>query len=131
MVQGSVCHQSDNSAPSVLFLEKRPLESGNRCISTKLDKSKGICISPFCLVGRFPKKVKKEQASLLLVAPAWQSQAWYPCLLQMSIKNPILLPKWPNLLKNPAGENHSLVQTTLCSCGMNSIRGKLLVEGIS
>ena len=62
MVQGSVCHQSDNSAPSVLFLEKRPLESGNRCISTKLDKSKGICISPFCLVGRFPKK-SPERAS--------------------------------------------------------------------
>ena len=99
----SVCHQSDNSAPSVFFFEKRPLQSGNRCISPKLDKSKGICISPFSLVDQILKKVQKEQANLL-IAPAWQPQAWDPCLLQISIKNPILLPKWPNLLKNPAGE---------------------------
>ena len=27
---GSVCHESDNSAPCVLLLENRPLEPGNR-----------------------------------------------------------------------------------------------------
>ena len=106
----NVCHQSDNSAPTLLLLENRSLDSGKRCISTNLEESKGICISPLFPSGSSSEKVQKEQASFILVALAYQSQAWYPCLLQISIKNPILLPKWPRLLKNPAGENHSLVQ---------------------
>ena len=40
----SVCHQSDNSALSILLLENRPFESGNRCISTNLEESKGRII---------------------------------------------------------------------------------------
>ena len=71
---------------------------------------KTYAFTPFSLVGRVLKKVQKEHASLLLIVSAWQPQAWYPCMSQMSIKNPILLSKWPNILKNPAGENHSLVQ---------------------
>ena len=66
----SVCHQSDNSAPSVFLLEKRHLEPGKRCISTKLEESKDISFLPFSLVIRVLKEVQKEQASLHLIAPA-------------------------------------------------------------
>ena len=78
----SFFHQSGNSALSVTLLENRTLEPGNRCISTKLEESKGIQAIPFfSLVGQVLKKVQKERATLLLIAPAWQSQAWYQCLL--------------------------------------------------
>ena len=35
---------------------------------------------------------------MIIVTPAWQSQAWYRMLLKMFIKNPILLPIHPKSL---------------------------------
>ena len=57
-----VCHQSNNSHLSVLLLENRLLESGNRCISIKLEESKGICFSPLFPNGASSeKKFKKSK----------------------------------------------------------------------
>ena len=42
----SFYRKSDNSAPRVLLLGNKPLESGSKYISTKLGESKGICFSP-------------------------------------------------------------------------------------
>ena len=38
---------------------------------------------PFSLVGRILKKVNIERVTVLLVAPVWQTQPWYPILVQM------------------------------------------------
>lgn len=35
--------------------------------------------------------IREEKASLTLVTPAWQSPPWYPMLLEMPIRNPLLL----------------------------------------
>ena len=64
-----------DSSPRVLLLEKRPIESGNTCIATELEESKCTYISLL-----FPSGSSSGK-SLLLIAPAWQLQAWYPCLL--------------------------------------------------
>jgi len=41
---------------------------------------------PFAVIGRVLKKLEEQNAHLLLVNPAWQSQAWYPRLPQLSVK---------------------------------------------
>ena len=91
----SVCHQSKNSAPSVHLLENRPLESGNKCISTKLEESKGTCISPLFPSGssskKSPERASKPSSSCI--------QAWYPCLLHISIKNQNFVAKVAKLFK--------------------------------
>jgi len=57
------------------------------------------------------KKLRQDKVQkLILIAPAWQSQSWYPELLRLSIENPILITPQLNLLKNPAGETHPLVK---------------------
>lgn len=40
---------------------------------------------------------------MIIITPAWHSQPWYPQLLEMSIQNPILLPK--SLRKNSPFDN--------------------------
>jgi len=65
---------------------------------------------PFCLIGRVLTKVRNEKCTLMLVAPVWQTQHWYPLLLEMSIRNPVLLPQHRDLLKDPSGKNHPLTQ---------------------
>ena len=41
------------------------------------------------------KKAQSEQAELIVVSLGWQTQCWYPQLLQMSVQNPLLLHSVP------------------------------------
>ena len=66
---------------------------------------------PFCLIPRCLAKVQKEGADLVIVTPAWQSQAFYPVLLEMSVADPILLSPQGDLLLSPEGNTHPLIQS--------------------
>ena len=64
---------------------------------------------PFCVILQVLKKVSYDQTEkLLLVTPTWQSQIWYPLLLEMSIVRPLLLPRNTSLI-NAQGEVHPLI----------------------
>ena len=52
---------------------------------------KGYANSPWSLVGRVLSKVQRDQARIVLVAPVWKTQPWYPLLLQMLIAIPRLI----------------------------------------
>ena len=70
---------------------------------------RGYAFPPFCLIGKVLWKVKTDYATIVIVTPAWQTQSWYPQLLHMSIKNPLLLPQRLDLLSNIQGEYHPLL----------------------
>ena len=53
---------------------------------------KGYAFPPFNLVPR----------TLSKVAPIWQGQTWWPLLLQLAIRSPVILPSTPETLENPA-----------------------------
>ena len=72
-------------------------------------KEKCYAFPPFCLIGRCLAKVQREKTNLVLIAPIWQGQYWYPLLLNMLIDNPILLPSTQELLQTPTGEIHPLL----------------------
>ena len=41
----------------------------------------------------------------MLVAPIWKAQAWYPLLLQMLVRAPILIPQLPDTIQ-PVCQNN-------------------------
>ena len=63
----------------------------------------------FSVIGRVLKKVLVDQAEMIVIIPAWQTQAWYPRMLELSVQNPILIPQQMDLLTDPAGNRHPLV----------------------
>ena len=66
---------------------------------------------PFCLIPRVLHKVVQDQVhSLILVVSVWQTQPWYPRLLQLLIASPIIIPQSPNMLLNALKEKHPLVE---------------------
>ena len=65
-----------------------------------------------------------EKATLIVVTHAWQTQAWFPKLLEMSIQNPILLPSYLGLLTNPKREVHSLLQNQPVRLVARKVSGK-------
>ncbi|CAF0721139.1 unnamed protein product [Didymodactylos carnosus] len=49
----------------------------------------------FPLVAQSLAKIVKEQSTILLVAPTWSSQTYYPLLMQQLIQDPVLIPTFP------------------------------------
>ena len=56
---------------------------------------------PFSLIGRILQKLRQDRVwSLVLIAPTWHSQVWYPQLLDQLSDYPWILPSFPLLLQN-------------------------------
>ena len=66
---------------------------------------------PFSLIERVLRKIQEDRVTAILITPTWQLQSWYPWLLKMSIKNPILLPPKNTLLMNPQGTTRPLIRS--------------------
>ena len=49
---------------------------------------------------------------MILITPLWATQTWYPLILRMSINHPHLLPHHPQLLRNPQGKLHPLIENS-------------------
>ena len=65
-------------------------------------------------IGRVLRKVNQDQCLMLIITPAWPGQTWFPRLLKMSVKNPLLLPACKDLLKDLAGKlNPFVMQNSL------------------
>ena len=105
-----VCYQSDNSTPSLLLLKNRLLEPGNICISTMLEESKGICISPLFLCGssseKSPERAGKPSSSCTSMAITY--------MVSMVVadvhKETDFVAKVAKPFKKSSRENHLLVQ---------------------
>ena len=105
----SVCFQIISSDQDLLFVEARPTELSSGCLPTKLVPPGSF--PQFCMIPMVLSKVLKDKVPMItLIAPAWPSQLWYPEAVRMSIKQPILLTWRRDLLKNPKGKIHPLVQ---------------------
>ena len=63
---------------------------------------KAYAFPPFNLIPRTLMKVISDNANLLLVAPVWQAQHWWPLLLRLTVKHPVLLRSSQTLLEDPS-----------------------------
>jgi hypothetical protein len=64
---------------------------------------------PFNCISRLLEYVRKRKISLILIAPAWPQQVWYPSLLALLRDYPRSLPENQDLLRNPAGQGHPMM----------------------
>ena len=54
---------------------------------------RGYANPPWNIIGRVLAQVRQQQAELVLVAPVWKAQVWYPVLLEMLVDIPFLIPQ--------------------------------------
>ena len=64
---------------------------------------KGYGFPPFSLIGRILAKIKRNEASTILIVPCWQTQPWFPQFLRMLEHStvPVLLKAHHKLLQLP------------------------------
>ena len=61
---------------------------------------------PWNLVGRVLSQIlNQEVQELVLVAPVWKAQPWYPLLLQMLVREPLLIPQSPETIQSVCHNN--------------------------
>lgn len=53
----------------------------------------GYIFPPFSVMGKVLQKIEQDQATALVVAPLWTTQAWFPRALSMLVAPPCILPK--------------------------------------
>ena len=83
----------------VCELATRPTSSSYRCIHPRLGDLSRVCFPPFALIGRCLRQIQRQQVShMVLVAPVWPAQPWYPLLLDLCIDFPVLIPIQEDLL---------------------------------
>ena len=63
---------------------------------------------PFRIIGRVLQKARREAASLILVAPIWPTQPWFPTVLTMLVAQPRVLPRTCLTLPQDPGQRHPL-----------------------
>ena len=87
----------------VCFSPSRPA-SPIRQLALTMDWApfKGYAFPPFNLIPAVLNKVSQDKADIILVAPIWPAQSWWPLLLSLLIEHPVLLPSSRHLLRDPA-----------------------------
>lgn len=86
----------------------QPQATGVDAFSTSWKGLKAYAFPPFGLILRSLAKIRREQASLVLVSPYWPSAAWYPLLLELAVDVARILKPDAKLLTSPSGEAHPL-----------------------
>ena len=65
---------------------------------------------PFNMISFCITKIRHEQAEIVLVAPYWTSQCWFPSLIELETDIPLLLYTSNSLLTSPLGGCHPLTK---------------------
>jgi len=61
---------------------------------------------PVFLLPRVLKKILQDEVfDLILIAPLWPSQSWWPTLMSLVTETPLVLPNKPWITRDPAGHS--------------------------
>ena len=94
---------------------------------------KGYAFPPFALIGRCLQKIRVEQSTVVLIAPTWQNQIWYPeCIIgnaDRSSNPPPLVQGYADKPREPATPTGNSKQTK--ASRLEDIRQQHTLAGIS
>jgi hypothetical protein len=48
---------------------------------------------PFSVLNRCVRKIRQDQAQAIVIAPVWPTQTWFPILMKMLTRKPVILPR--------------------------------------
>ena len=95
---GLVCQHTDSPTADICQLQTRPNGQCHGRVHSGLGRTQSIRQPSVELIGRILAQTRQQQAELVLVAPVWKAQGWYPVLLEMWVKIPLLIPQGGNLI---------------------------------
>ena len=99
--------------PKFVSWRPDPLAVHSDAFSMNWRDIQGYAFPPFALIGRCLQQVRTQNVKLLiLVAPVWPAQTWYPLLLHLCTGLPLLFPTSPKLVMKD-NQSHPLANLQL------------------
>ena len=87
--------------PTYISWRPDPKALHSDAFSLNWNRLKGYAFPPFNLIPGLLNKLVTDQTEIVLIAPIWQAQPWWPLLLQLLVQQPFLLPVSTHLLIDP------------------------------
>ena len=101
-----LCHQ----LPQYIAWHPDPYSQGTDAMIQNWNIGLPYAFPPFSMISRVLLKIKQECVPLLiLIAPVWSTQPWYPEVLNLCVREPVLLPQRQKNLKSPKNIVHPLM----------------------
>ena len=72
-------------------------------LSLSWDGLDAYAFPPFAIIHRVLLKIRASRTRVLLVAPLWPRQPWFPLLLHLLVDHPVALPAHPDLVSQDGG----------------------------
>ena len=69
----------------------------------------GFASPPLRMISKCLTKIRKEKSELVLVAPVWQAQPWWPTIMELACRPPRVIRPEKALLLDPLGNPHPLL----------------------
>ena len=85
-------------------METRSIQQSGRYFPKTVEKPERLCSSLNLAYRESSEKSSNRHGYNNSNTPAWQTQAEYPKALQISIRNPLLIPRTDELLLNPVAQ---------------------------
>ena len=93
--------QSFPSSSSLCLLETRSIQQRQGCSSNVLESHEMICFFPIFSNRQSLTQSFGRSSNANFDNTTWQTQSWYPQLLRLSMRNPLILPNVSDLLQGP------------------------------
>ena len=97
----SVCLSGKSSDARVCVMEARTRGNSNRCVQYPLGLSAELPVSSILPDTNVPKESNAGAGRLNSHCSSMEGRPWYPVLLSMLIKRPLILPQGQRILKLP------------------------------
>ena len=88
--------------PLYVSWKPEPLAMGTDAFSMDWSNLPGKIYAnpPWGLIGRVLSRAHSQRVwEMVLVAPVWKAQAWYPLLLQMLVREPLIIPQSQEIIQ--------------------------------
>lgn len=85
--------------PQFVSWKPDPLAMMTDAFAMDWSKRKAYANPPWNLIGRVLAQCRRQQAELVLIAPTWKGQPWYPTLLEMVTRTPLLIQPAEDLIQ--------------------------------
>ena len=121
----SNCFLRMPSTTSIKNLTSRSSQSRDRCSEAKLEHGPYICISPFHYdLKSAPKNETKMYSSPDSDCTSLEIQLWYPELINLCVKEPVLMPQGKEFLISPKCIVHPFIMENLLTLAVWLVLGK-------
>ena len=116
--KSNVCNLSNSHLPRFMSPIPEPRALAVDVLSQDWQGRSMYMFPPFPLLSKVIQKLRSTQvAEVVLVAPWWPTQSWFPHLLRLCVEHPLALPYRWDLLSSRIRSTSRTESRTICTHG--------------